>query len=74
MERQFGEGNQDVGPFTTKAPDARKRVIRGRKGQITPTIAADLLANVDEIAIRMGQRRAALINWAIYELAERVVS
>jgi hypothetical protein len=65
---------QDVDAFIGKAPDARKGVVRGRKEQITLTIAPGLLAKVDEIASRMGQSRAALINRAIYELAERVVS
>ncbi|MEA2769314.1 MAG: hypothetical protein QOD93_2276 [Acetobacteraceae bacterium] len=69
------KGNQDVDTFIGKAPDAaRKGVIRGRKEQITLTIAPELLVKVDEIANRMGQSRAALINRAIYELAERVVS
>lgn len=68
--------NRDVEAFIKKAPDAaaRKGVIRGRKEQITLTIAPDLLAKVDAMASRMGQSRAALINRAIYELAERVVS
>lgn len=66
---------RDVDAFIGKAPDAaRKGVIRGRKEQITLTIAPELLAKVDELASRMGQSRAALINRAIYELAERVVS
>jgi hypothetical protein len=69
------KGRQDVDAFIGKAPDAiRKGVIRGRKEQITLTIAPDLLAKVDEMASKMGQSRAALINRAIYELAERVVS
>jgi hypothetical protein len=67
--------SQNVDAFIGKAPDAkRKGVIRGRKEQITLTIAPDLLAKVDEMASKMGQSRAALINRAIYELAERVVS
>jgi Ribbon-helix-helix protein, copG family len=62
-----------VEAFIGSAPDAaRKGVIRGRKEQITLTIAPELLAKVDELARRMGQSRAALINRAIYELAERV--
>jgi hypothetical protein len=66
---------QKVDAFIGKAPDAhRKGVVRGRKEQITLTIAPDLLAKVDEIANRMGQSRAALINRAIYELAERVAA
>jgi predicted transcriptional regulator len=36
------------------------------------TITPDLLAKVDDLANRMGQSRAALINRAIYELAERM--
>jgi hypothetical protein len=59
--------------FIGSAPDARRKgVIRGRKEQITLTIAPELLAKVDSIANRMGQSRAAVINRAIYELAERV--
>jgi hypothetical protein len=59
--------------FIGSAPDAaRKGVIRGRKEQITLTIAPELLAKIDDMASRMGQSRAALINRAIFELAERV--
>ena len=66
---------QNVDAFIEKAPDAsRKGVIRGRKEQITLTITPDLLAKVDDLANRMGQSRAALINRAIYELAERMNS
>ena len=61
-------------PSSARRPMPAKEFIRGRKEQITLTIAPDLLAKVDEIATRMGQSRAALINRAIYELAERVVS
>jgi hypothetical protein len=69
------KGSQNVDAFIGKAPDAhRKGVIRGRREQITLTITPDLLAKVDEIATKMGQSRAALINRAIYELAERFVS
>ena len=58
-----------------RAPDApRKGVVRGRKAQITLTITPELLAKVDALASRMGQSRAALINRAIYELAERVTA
>jgi ribbon-helix-helix CopG family protein len=38
------------------------------------TITPDLLAKVDELANRTGQSRAALINRAIYDLAERMMS
>jgi hypothetical protein len=69
-----GRESQNVDAFIGKTPDAhRKGVIRGRKEQITLTIAPDLLAKVDEIASKMGQSRAALINRAIYELTERVI-
>ena len=69
------KASQAVDSFIGKAPDAvRKGVIRGRKEQITLTIAPELLAKVDEMASKMGQSRAALINRAIYELAERTVS
>ena len=68
------KNNSNIDAFISKAPDARKGVIRGRKEQITLTIAPDLLAKVDEIASRMGQSRASLINRAIYELAERVTA
>lgn len=62
----------NVETFISNAPDAaRKGVMRGRKEQITLTIAPDLLAKVDNMANKMGQSRAALINRAIYELAER---
>ena len=64
--------SQNVDAFIGKAPDVgRKGVIRGRREQITLTIAPELLAKVDDMARRMGQSRAALINRAIYELAER---
>lgn len=65
----------EVDAFIGNAPDSgRKGVVRGRKEQITLTIAPELLAKVDDLARRMGQSRAALINRAIYELAERVAS
>ena len=66
------KSTQAVETFIRGAPvGARKGVIRGRKEQITLTIAPELLAKVDEIAGKVGQSRAALINRAIYELAER---
>jgi len=60
-ETQKGQNRDDANekPLTAKAPY-----------KFRPT----LLAKVDEIASKMGQSRAALINRAIYELAERVVS
>jgi hypothetical protein len=57
--------------FISSAPDAvRKGVMRGKKEQITLTIAPDLLARVDRMAKRMGQSRAALINLFIYRGVE----
>lgn len=58
--------------FISGAPDAKPAggVRRGTKQQITLTIAPDLLAKVDEMAERMGQSRAALINLAIYRAVE----
>jgi hypothetical protein len=59
--------------FISSAPDAApttKGVRRGMKQQITLTITPELLAKVDEMAERMGQSRAALINLAIYRTVE----
>lgn len=58
--------------FISDAPDTAraKGVRRGTKQQITLTIAPELLAKVDEMAERMGQSRAALINLAIYRTVE----
>jgi len=63
-----------VEAFISRAPDGdgsvRKGVIKGRKEQITLTIAPDMLGKVDELARRMGQSRAAVINLAIFRLLE----
>jgi hypothetical protein len=58
--------------FVAAAPDAptRKGVKRGRKEQITLTLAPDMLVKVDALAARMGQSRAAVINLAIFRLIE----
>ena len=60
--------------FISAAPDAVPTkgggVRRGTKQQITLTIAPELLAKVDEMAERMGQSRAALINLAIFRTVE----
>jgi hypothetical protein len=57
--------------FISSAPDAvRKGVMRGKREQITLTIAPELLARVDQMAKRMGQSRAALINLFIYRGVE----
>jgi len=59
--------------FISGAPDAaapRKGVIKGKKEQITLTLAPELLVKVDALAKRMGQSRAAVINLAIFRLVE----
>ncbi len=60
-----------VDGFIAGAPDAgRKGVMKGKKEQITLTLAPDLLTKVDALAKRMGQSRAAVINLAIFRLVE----
>ncbi len=60
-----------VEEFVEAAPDAaRKRVRKGRKVQISHTIAEDMLEKVDALAQRTGQSRAAMINLAIFRLVE----
>ena len=57
--------------FINSAPDAvPRRVRKGNKVQITLTIAEPLLDRVDEVAAKLGQSRAALINLAIYQSLE----
>lgn len=62
--------------FISGAPDASsaqvefgrpKYVKKGKKVQITLTIAMPLLEKVDEMAERLGQSRAAVINFAIFQ-------
>lgn len=60
--------------FINSAPDAApRRVRKGNKVQITLTIAEPLLDRVDELAAKLGQSRAALINLAIYQSLENGV-
>jgi hypothetical protein len=60
-----------VEEFVGAAPDAGpKRVRKGRKIQISHTIAEDMLGKIDAVAKRTGQSRAAIINLAIYRLVE----
>ncbi len=68
------KGNVDA--FIEKAPTVgvRNNVVRGRKEQVTLTIAPGLPAKVDDRASRMGHSRAALINRTIFKLDERAVS
>ena len=68
-----GKSTQPAKAFTGATLNgARRGVMRGRKEQITLTIAPALLTKIDEIASKIGQSRAVPANLAIYELAERV--
>jgi Ribbon-helix-helix protein, copG family len=62
--------------FVAAAPDApaKKGVRRGKREQITLTLAPELLEKVDALAKRMGQSRAATINLAIFRLIEAEAS
>lgn len=48
------------------APPAAARRVRTRKEQISLTLRPELIEQVDEVAGRMGQSRAAWISAAIY--------
>lgn len=59
--------------FIAGAPDsgtATKGVKKGNKQQISLTITPALLTKVDELADKLGQSRAAVINMAIYRAVE----
>ena len=64
--------------FIAAAPDAAadtqarqpKYVRKGKKLQITLTIAQPLLERVDELAAKLGQSRAAVINFAVFQSLE----
>ena len=60
--------------FINGAPDAAaaspSRVKKGRKVQITLTIAEPLLERVEKLADQLGQNRAAVINLAIVQMLE----
>ncbi|WP_018289585.1 CopG family transcriptional regulator [Verrucomicrobium sp. 3C] len=59
--------------FISGAPDAEpkpKGVRKGKKQQISLTIAPALLRKVDELAAEIGQSRAAVINLAIHRAVE----
>lgn len=47
-----------------------KGIRKGNKRQISLTIAPELLRKVDELAMRTGQARAAVITMAIYRALE----
>lgn len=64
-----------VDEFIAAAPDAAAQVIprqpkyvkKGKKLQITLTISQPLLERVDELASKLGQSRAGIINLAVYQ-------
>lgn len=56
--------------FIAGAPDAPRRVRKGRKVQITLTITEPLLDRVDDLAGQLGQSRAATINLALLQMLE----
>lgn len=58
----FISGAPDASALTDGAP---RRVRKGKKVQITLTIAEPLLSRVDERAEQLGQSRAGLINLCI---------
>ncbi|WP_312283913.1 ribbon-helix-helix domain-containing protein [Candidatus Igneacidithiobacillus taiwanensis] len=69
--------------FIAAAPDAAgdmpqkrqpKYVRKGKKIQITLTIAQPLLERVDELAQRLSLSRAAVINLAIHQGMERGIT
>ena len=62
--------------FIGGAPDATakpKGVMKGRKRQISLTLAPELLERVDEMARSLGVSRAAYITLAIRQAVERGV-
>lgn len=65
--------------FICAAPDAPqprkpKYVRKGKKLQITLTIAQPLLEQVDELAERLSLSRAAVINLAIHQSMEHGIT
>ena len=64
----FISGASDADVDTSQVP---RRVRKGRKVQITLTIAEPLLERVDGLAGQLGQSRAAVINLAVVQMLER---
>jgi hypothetical protein len=64
----FISGAPDAASAT---PQALRRVRKGRKVQISLTIAEPLLDRVDELAREIGQSRAAVINLAVMQMLQR---
>lgn len=65
--------------FISGAPDAGgvqpapqpRRVRKGKRVQITLTIAEPILDSVDQMAEELGQSRAAVINLAILQMLQK---
>lgn len=68
----FIAGAPDAGaPDTSTTPGApRKKVMKGKREQISVTVPPGLVEAMDRLANRMGVTRAAIINMAISELLE----
>jgi len=64
----FISGAPDAASATPQAP---RRVRKGRKVQISLTIAEPLLDRVDELAREIGQSRAAVINLAVMQMLQK---
>lgn len=59
--------------FISGAPDSEikpRGVKKGNKQQISLTITPGLLVKIDDLAVKLGQSRAAVINMAIYRAVE----
>jgi hypothetical protein len=69
---EFISGAPDAGGISPSAAEPAKPrgVVKGKKQQISLTIAPALLDKVDELAAELGQSRAAVINMAIYRAVE----
>ncbi|WP_419605266.1 hypothetical protein [Thiolapillus sp.] len=61
----FMTGAPDAGAATDKAAPYEKGITKGKKRQVSITIAGDLLRQVDEQAEAMG--RSAFISMTLYK-------
>lgn len=67
---------KNVDAFIAAAPDATadkmkpNYVRKGKKLQISLTISQPLLERVDKLAAKLGQSRAGIINFALYQSLE----
>lgn len=76
-KRKSTSDSTEVEAFIAGAPDTvsnKKGVKKGKKEQISLTINPSLLAQVDALAERLGQSRAAVINMAIVQAVETGLS